>query len=103
MFAYQGHTLHSAVATIGTLSVEDVEVFSQGRVAAHGTKGEIRTAELYAALSQQATGSGLKAPPLHMLQAELQRRGVGGVEAKTAGEVLVRFSRFFTVLFGGFM
>ena len=24
-------------------------------------------------------------------------------EAKLAGEVLVRFSRFFTVLFGGFM
>ena len=44
----------------------------------------------------------MQAPSLQMLQVELQRRG-GAPESRFAGEVLVRFSRFFTLLFGVFM
>jgi hypothetical protein len=87
----------------GTVSPEDIEMFSQGRATAQTAHREVRAEELYAVLTEQATGLGLSAPALYMLQAELQRRGVGGIEAKTAGEILVRISRFFTVLFGGFM
>ena len=87
----------------GTVSPEDIEMFSQGRATAQTAHREVRAGELYAVLTEQATGLGLSAPALYMLQAELQRRGVGGIEAKTAGEILVRISRFFTVLFGGFM
>lgn len=87
----------------GVLSPEDVDMFSQGRAATQPARTEIQPAELYTALAQQATALGLSAPSLHLLQAELQRRDVGGLEAKTAGEVLVRISRFFTVLFGSFM
>lgn len=87
---------------VGATSTEGLDVVSQGRAAVQSTH-KVQAAELYAVLTEQAIGVGLDAPPLYMMQAELQRMGVGAVEAKTAGEVLVRFSRFFTVLFGGFM
>ena len=89
--------------TAGAVAPEDVDVFSQGRAATQTARTEIQAAELYTTLVQQATALGLGAPSLQLLQAELQRRDVGGLEAKTAGEVLVRISRFFTVLFGSFM
>ena len=91
------------VMALGEVSPEDVDVFSQGHAATQTTHREVQVAELHAALTSQAMNMGYGAPPLYVLQAELQRRGVGALEAKTAGEVLVRISRFFTVLFGGFM